>query len=91
MIQRSASGFVPWQATAQAVHGRGCAATAWRSARSQLQLTQRFLASNKNQAGSTVNNPLNFRPGFSAFSGVQPGLCLTDRSRGTSMLRMAAP
>jgi hypothetical protein len=44
-----------------------------------------------NQAGCTVNTSLNFRHGFSAFSGVQPGLCLTGRSRGTSMLRMAAP
>jgi len=29
-------------------HGRGCAATSWRSAPSQLQLKERFLASNKN-------------------------------------------
>jgi hypothetical protein len=40
----------------------------------------------KNQAGSTVNTSLNFRHGFSAFSGVQNRLCLTGRSRGRQQL-----
>jgi hypothetical protein len=33
-----------------------------------------------------VNTSLNFRHGFSAFSGVQNRLCLTGRSRGRQLL-----
>jgi hypothetical protein len=45
-----------------------------------------FKRPTKNQAGSTVNTSLNIRHGFSAFPGVQIGLCLTGCSRGRQQL-----
>jgi hypothetical protein len=89
-----------------AVSVRFCAVASHRTSSPRSRLRRHLLAARtvcatveetyckrptKNQAGSKLNTSLDFRHGFSAFSGVQPGLCLTGRSRGTSMLRMAAP
>jgi hypothetical protein len=40
----------------------------------------------KNQAGSTANNPLNFRHGLSAFLAFKAVIRLTGRSRGRQQL-----
>jgi hypothetical protein len=68
VLRRPTSGFVPWQATAQAAHGRGFAATAWRSARSQLQLKPRFSSvqqKTSRQHGEYLSQFPSWRLGFS--------------------------
>ncbi len=69
------------------------AATAWRSGQCRLQLSHRFLAHNKHSGRQMVLNiQFNTRLSFSAFPGVQIGLCLTGCSRGRQpATRFAAP
>jgi hypothetical protein len=70
-----------------------CAATAWRSGQGRLQLRHRFQAHNKHSGRQMVLNiQFNTQLSFSAFPGVQIGLCLTGCSRGRQpATRFAAP
>jgi hypothetical protein len=59
------------------------AATAWRFDPGRLQLSHRFQAHNKHSGRQMVLNiQFNSELSFSAFPGVQIGLCLTYCSRG---------